>query len=147
MGLVLGTIGRLDITGAIEFPALEDSIAFPSFDEFTELYSAGSFQLSSLKYKVVDGQFLSGLQLAFSNGVESPFIETEGVADDTSYSLAIPSESRVRYLSLLVHNAVHYSGVRMLDGDGNTIVSKVWAISDAAEASEWTEPHEIAEGH
>ena len=68
-------MGKPQLTGEIRFPQYD---LYPMNNEFQELYLSGYFQLSAINYKLDQyGDGLSGVQLVFSNGLSSPFLEVQ----------------------------------------------------------------------
>lgn len=98
---------------------------YPTEGDFEELYSS-DFQLSAINYKQFsDFYSLSGIQLEFSNGAQTPLFESEAAYWDEINTVEIDQTRRIRYISLRFNN-VAYEGIRLSDEEGLYILDLTW---------------------
>ena len=79
----------------MEWPTPEQLEGFPH----------DGYILQSIRFKQIDNfKELSGIQLKFLNGVESPLFEASNTsADGTLRSISIDVNAQIRYVSIRVH--------------------------------------------
>ena len=85
------------------------------------------FVLSEIRYKQdKDYMELSGLQLAFANGVESPLIEARDGPQEQLFGVRLDINRPVRYVRMKMYYGIYYSAIWLMDDDGNTIIKQVF---------------------
>ena len=100
-----------EVVGEIRIPPIEE---YPTINDFETLY-ASSFVLSAINYKQFsDFYSLSGIQLAFSNGISTPLFETSAAYWDELKNVEVDTTRTIRYISLRF-NSVAYEGLRLYD--------------------------------
>ena len=88
---------------------------------------------------------MSGLQFVFSNGIESPFIETKGVTGYAQKSVQILTKKPIRYVSVKIYAGVWVDGIRFYDEDLKLITNQTWH-ANFVEESTWRGYFEVPEG-
>ena len=68
---------------------------------------------------------MSGIQLVFENGFESPLVENSK-STDILKSFYIDTSREIRYVRLAVKYAVWFNGIWFLDDNQETIHKEVW---------------------
>ena len=86
-----------------------------------------SIAITSINYKVAKGQFLSGLQLEYSDGNKTPFFEKEGFNSESHYSINAEDLSSASKVAMAVMQDGGIGGLRLYDSDRKRFVDKVWA--------------------
>ena len=69
---------------------------------------------------------LSGIQLMFTNGVESPIFESDTSRDRELTTIDIDISKSVRKLGLLVSNSNYIFGIKLLDEKNREIIWEEW---------------------
>ena len=86
--------------------------------------------------------FLSGIQLSFNDGIESPLLG--GAIDEELNLIPVDPVQAIRYVSMYMTNGNLYCGLRFLDAQQEYIVNETWL--DMVESSYWTPLYEMPEG-
>ena len=60
---------------------------------------------------------MSGLQFSFTNGEQSPFIQTSGVSGITKKMVQIDVRKPIKYIQVKVYDGVRIDGIRFYDED------------------------------
>lgn len=76
---------------------------------------------------------MSGIQLVFANGVESPLFQAEkakgGIIPDKLQSIKLDTSREIGSVKMGVKYGVYYNAIRVYDRKPTTIVKKVWRNS------------------
>ena len=79
--------------------SIRDQI-WPTQEEL-ETLNLTNFRLSEFRYRTNVAGYLSGVQLAFENGIESPLFQSDGVIlEEALNPIFIESADAVRYVSM-----------------------------------------------
>ena len=69
---------------------------------------------------------LSGIQLMFTNGVESPIFESETSRDRELSTVDIDITRTIRKVGLLLSNSHYIFGIKLLDEKNREIIWEEW---------------------
>ena len=122
LAFLLAVKNENEVVGEIRIPPIEE---YPTINDFETLY-ASSFVLSAINYKQFsDFYSLSGIQLAFSNGISTPLFETSATYWDELKNVEVDTTRTIRYISLRF-NSVAYEGLRLYDEQKDYILDLTW---------------------
>ena len=110
------------VVNELRFPTIEE---YPTIDDFEALYIS-DFKLSSINYKQFsDFYSLSGIQLVFSSGIQTPLFEPDAAYYDELNKIELDTSRTIRFISLR-YNSVAYEGLRFYDEEKDYILDLTW---------------------
>ena len=101
-----------------------------------------NYKLTELRYKQYgDYGNLSGLQMVFANGLESPLFETrQAEEEEVLKTLKFENDRQIRLVSMKVDAGRYYHGIKFSDYQNKNIANVTWYDDDWGE---WTLLKEI----
>ena len=118
----LPIIGDTQIKSTFECPTNEDMKKFPLDHKI---------KLSGIAFKVDyelkgEDKALKGIQLQFTNDVETPMFQTKWGDQLISSEIMIDQNKPIRMIGLLLSNRNTIRGIRLLGESGEVLIDQVW---------------------
>ena len=100
--------------------------------------------LSAISVRTHGTDGLSGIQLAFSDGVESPWAAAATSDPHSVQTVPVTNGGNIRFISMLVYFGSDFEGVRLLDAARAPLAEFVWTPNPRGT---WSDEQAVPEGY
>ena len=96
-------------------------------------------RLKEIKYTLYQGNFLSGIQLIFTDGIQTDMI---GIAGSDEHTIKV--EYPIKALSMCVIGGTLYCGIRLENQEESYYMEKLFGVE--MQGAIWTDSQEVPDG-